>query len=45
MLAARRIAKVAGRISLLTVSINTIIGIKNLGVPVGTKCAIKWLYW
>ena len=43
--AANRIANVAGRIILLTVSIRTITGIKNLGVPVGTKWANRLLYW
>ena len=45
ILAASRIAKVAGRITLLTVSIITIIGIKNPGVPTGTKCAITLFHW
>ena len=34
-----------GRIIFLTVSIITIIGIKNEGVPNGTKCANNLLYW
>jgi len=45
ILAANRIDKVIGRIIFLTVSIITIIGIKNDGVPKGTKCANKLLYW
>jgi len=45
ILAANRIANVKGRIIFLTVSIITITGIKNLGVPVGTKWANKLLYW
>ena len=45
ILAANRIAKVAGRIILLTVSIITITGIKNLGVPTGTKWAIILFHW
>ena len=43
--AANRIDKVIGRIIFLTVSIITIIGIRNLGVPKGTKWANKLLYW
>ena len=43
--AANRIDKVIGRITFLTVSIITIIGIKNDGVPKGTKWANKLLYW
>ena len=43
--AASRIDKVIGRIIFLTVSITTIIGIKNDGVPNGTKWANKLLYW
>ena len=45
ILAANRIDKVNGRIILLTVSIITITGIKNPGVPLGTKWANKLLYW
>ena len=45
MFAAKRMASVAGRITFLTVSMITITGIKNLGVPVGTKWASKLLYW
>ena len=45
MLAANRIDNVKGRIILLTVSIITITGIKNLGVPTGTRWANKLLYW
>ena len=45
MLAASRIDKVIGRIILLIVSIITIIGIKNLGVPTGTRWARRLLYW
>jgi len=37
MLAASRIAKVPGRITFLTVSINTINIIKGPGVPCGTR--------
>jgi len=43
--AANRIDNVNGRIIFLTVSIITIIGIKNPGVPFGTKWANKLLYW
>jgi len=43
--AANRIANVAGRITFLTLSIITITGIRNLGVPVGTRWANKLLYW
>ena len=43
--AANRIDKVIGRIIFLTVSIITIIGIKNEGVPKGTKWAKRLLYW
>jgi len=43
--AANRIDKVIGRIIFLTVSIITIIGIKNEGVPKGTKWANSLLYW
>lgn len=39
MLAARRIASVAGRIVFLIVSITTIKGIKGVGVPRGTRWA------
>jgi len=45
ILAARRIDRVIGRIIFLTVSIITIIGIRKAGVPVGTKCAKRLLYW
>ena len=45
ILAANRIDKVIGRIIFLTVSIITIIGIKNEGVPKGTKWANNLLYW
>ena len=45
ILAANRIDKVNGRIIFLTDSIMTIIGIKNLGVPMGTKWQNKLLYW
>ena len=45
ILAANRIDKVKGRIIFETVSITTITGIKNLGVPTGTKWASKLLYW
>ena len=43
--AANRIDKVIGRIILLIVSIITIMGIKNVGVPTGTKWANNILYW
>ena len=45
MFAANRIDNVIGRIIFLTVSIITITGIKNDGVPKGTKWANKLLYW
>ena len=45
ILAASRIANVAGRITFLTLSITTITGIKKAGVPVGTRWASKLLYW
>jgi len=45
ILAASRIDKVIGRITFLTVSIMTITGIRNEGVPRGTKWANKLLYW
>ena len=45
ILAANRIDNVIGRIIFLTVSIITIIGIKNEGVPKGTKWANNLLYW
>lgn len=45
ILAANRIDKVKGRITFLTVSMITITGIRNLGVPTGTKCANSLLYW
>jgi len=45
MLAASRIESVPGRITLLTVSIITITGIRATGVPLGTKCANNLLYW
>ena len=45
ILAANRIDKVIGRIIFLTVSIITIIGIKNEGVPKGTRWANNLLYW
>ena len=41
MLAASRIARVKGRVIDLTTSISTIKGIRALGVPLGTKCAIN----
>jgi len=40
ILAANRTAKVPGRITILTLSINTITGIRRPGVPTGTKCAM-----
>ena len=45
MLAAKRTAKVPGRITLLTVSIITITGIRALGVPSGTRWVKILLYW
>ena len=45
ILAASRIDKVIGRIIFLTVSIITMIGIRNDGVPKGTKWANNLLYW
>lgn len=42
MLAAKRTAKVPGRIIFLIVSISTIKGIKSVGVPWGTKWANIW---
>ena len=45
ILAANRIDKVIGRMIFLTVSIITIIGIKNEGVPKGTRWANNLLYW
>ena len=45
ILAANRIDKVIGRIIFLTVSMITIIGIKNEGVPKGTRWANNLLYW
>ena len=45
ILAANRIDKVIGRIIFLTVSIITIIGIRNEGVPKGTRWANNLLYW
>lgn len=45
MLAAKRTAKVPGRIIFLIVSINTIKGIRTEGVPWGTKWAnICWVW-
>jgi len=45
MLAVNRTAKVTGRIIFLIVSIQTIKGIKILGVPCGTKCVnICWAW-
>jgi len=43
ILAAKRTAKVKGRIIDLMISIKTIKGINTLGVPLGTKWAIKEL--
>lgn len=43
MLAANRTDKVIGRMTLLTISIKTINGIKIIGVPRGTKWAKKEL--
>jgi len=37
--------RVPGRITLLTVSIITMTGIRAPGVPVGTKWANNLLYW
>jgi len=45
ILAASRIERVPGRMTLLTVSIITITGIKATGVPLGTKWANNLLYW
>ena len=45
MLAANRTASVPGRITFLTVSINTINGIKTPGVPCGTKWANICCVW
>lgn len=45
ILAANRIDSVIGRIIFLTVSIITIMGIKNEGVPNGTRWANNLLYW
>jgi len=45
ILAASRIESVPGRITFLTVSIITIIGINIVGVPLGTKWANSLLYW
>lgn len=41
MLAANRTDRVIGRITLLTISIRTIKGIKGAGVPIGTRWARK----
>ena len=43
--AANRIESVPGRMTLLTLSINTIKGIKTGGVPEGTKWDINLLNW
>ena len=43
--AANRIDNVNGRMIFLTDSIITIIGIKKLGVPIGTKWQKRLLYW
>lgn len=45
MLAANRTARVPGRITFLTVSINTINGISAAGVPKGTKWANMCCVW
>lgn len=45
ILAARRIAKVAGRMIFLIVSIKTINGIRAKGVPCGTRWASMCLVW
>ena len=45
ILAASRIESVPGRMTFLTVSIITITGMRATGVPLGTKCANKLLYW
>lgn len=45
MLAASRIARVAGRIVWLTASIITIKGINGPGVPFGTRWAMHVSYW
>jgi hypothetical protein len=41
MLATSRTDKVIGRIRLLTISINTIIGIRSVGEPIGTMWVSK----
>jgi hypothetical protein len=43
MFAARRTARVPGRIMLLIVSMHTMKDIRNGGVPWGTRCVIMWL--
>jgi len=45
MLAASWIAKVAGRITLITASMTSIIGIRNPGVPGGTKYTTTLFHW
>ena len=45
MLAARRIARVPGRMTLLIVSIKTISGMRGPGVPVGTRWASICRVW
>jgi len=45
ILAASWIAKVAGWITLITASVTTIIGIRNPGVPGGTKYTTTLLHW
>ena len=43
ILAAKRTAKVKGRITFLTISIKTIKGAKGIGLPIGTRCASIFL--
>lgn len=45
ILAARRTAKVSGRIKLLIVSIKTINTESIIGVPLGTRCLNIWFVW
>lgn len=45
MLAVNRIDNVPDRITFLIVSITTINGVKNRGVPFGTKCENIWFVW
>jgi hypothetical protein len=43
MFAARRTESVMGRITFLTISITTMNGIRTGGVPLGTRCAKKFV--